>query len=546
MPAHALPAPPRVRAKEEPVLVPQPVVKLLFTEDPVLGDLLPGDACGPATKRNKGALSKDVQELLGTICDAAAMKREAEEAGYDCNRLPLENVTKGIVKEGFSTLNAIEQALQASVPTLELSRAFFAAVPCQDATDQPAIDSPARLQEKLALVQLLADIEPVYSALLKLALTKKRRRVSLSVASPRSAGPEAEALGPNAPRRGAAPKRPPSPFFMFLSETRGAIAKELGQDMAFGADAKRAAEVWRALTSKQRRAYKNRYKASKEEYDKEQRELKEEEVALLSAGSIVRKRYRFLQCDIELLPVGSGTWMLIHEYVRSTQPPGPHALRVLRVFAVSRHGEDERYATHARDPNRMLLWHCSRQAGLATVLLQGLRAAPRDSPSTARSFGRGLYFTDAIGRAVVAQGVVAEASSGRRGLLVLAEVALGACREALRPEPGRERAPAGYDSTLGPGSLAPDPANSRELPDGVRVPLGPAVQQQASAGRPPHGEYVVYGAARARLRYLVEVRAVPASEVATLDAAASRALAARGARRLRAKTAAALAAWAGA
>jgi len=225
--------------------------------------------------------------------------------------------------------------------------------------------------------------------------------------------------------------------------------------------------------------------------------------------SATERSYRMLACDLRLLAGDSSTSALIHEYVRTTQlaaPSGPQALRVLRVFAVDRHGEEARYAKHAEGANRMLLWHGAPLASWASVLSQGLRVALPAAPDAGFNFGKGLYFADMAGSA--ARRCRLDGASDR-GLMLLAEVALGSCRELTQADPGAEASrilpkSSKCHSVLGRGLVSPGLTRARSLPDGVSVPLGPAVRREVPGGSLPYNEYVVYDTARVRMRYLVE------------------------------------------
>uniref|UniRef100_A0A516AG89 Poly [ADP-ribose] polymerase n=1 Tax=Lingulaulax polyedra TaxID=160621 RepID=A0A516AG89_LINPO len=503
-----------------------------------LGALAPDGAPRLPLKRPREPrpVPGDALQLLDLICDVEAMRQEAEEAGYDSARLPLERLSRGSLREAFGLLRAAEEELRKPAPDperlAELSRSLSAAV-CL--AEQPAIDSLERLRERFAAVQLLADLEPIYGRLLQAVARGKRRRPAADGRAEGAEGARSQAAverGAHAGRGLAAAgvaslKRPASPFFQFFLDTRKAIAQELGSGMAFGADAKRAAEVWRTLTPKQRRPYLKRYRASKEEYKREVSGLKAAAAASHDADFLLQKRYKALACDIQLLPQGSQMWMLIHEYVKSTQSasaPGGDCLRASRIFRLARRGEAERYARHSQAANRTLLWSVRPGGCLAAVLSHGLRATSPEEACSGAATGGGLRFTDAAAAAAGQPLPGAGRDDGQR-LLLLAEVALGAARESRPPSSG---------ALLLRGCLASERATALELPDGVHVPLGPMVRQEPAAACLPHNEYVVQSPSQVKLRYLVEVSCVGPAEATAMDRAASAAAAPR---RLRAKTA---------
>jgi len=42
----------------------------------------------------------------------------------------------------------------------------------------------------------------------------------------------------------------------------------------------------------------------------------------------------------------------------------------------------------------MLLWHGTRASNLIGILLQGLKIAPPEAPTTGLAFGKGVYLAD--------------------------------------------------------------------------------------------------------------------------------------------------------
>jgi hypothetical protein len=62
--------------------------------------------------------------------------------------------------------------------------------------------------------------------------------------------------------------------------------------------------------------------------------------------------------------------------------------------------------------------------------------------------------------------------------MILCEVALGTPRDLLQADYYANRLPEGHHSTKGVGQYFPDPSKAVTLPDGVKVPLGPNVNNK--------------------------------------------------------------------
>jgi len=445
------------------------------------------------------------------ICDTDTMRLEAEAAGYDSNKLPLEQLSRQQVAEAFVRLAAIEQELRRPKPCCSrlscLSSELANVVPCS----RHAVDTMEKFETCSSVLQLLGAIEPVYNTLLQLTTAPKARKRAADEQEPQvcSADPNvAKKVMRRVPPQSSV-KRPPTPFFQFYLGARFSIAKELGPGAGFGADTKRAAEMWRTLTDRQKGPYVKRYRELKESYDAERLALRASMVDGRLSEGVRRRRSKMLGCRLRLLPKDSWTWNVIYDYVKLSQATEPDrsVLRVSRAFAVSRQSEEARSAKTAHQ-ERMLLWHNASAAGLAGVLFRGLRS---------RRPGSGVAFADAP----KGVGVTAETCDGQC-LLLLADVTTSSCH--------------------GPGETVQDAFKSVSLADGTRVPLGALVQNK---GQQSHNTHVVSNPAHVRLRFLVELFCAEPHEAAALDAVTATETIRR-LRRLRTKTAVELAPWAGA
>lgn len=134
--------------------------------------------------------------------------------------------------------------------------------------------------------------------------------------------------------------------------------------------------------------------------------------------------------------------------------------------------------------------------------LQGLRIAPPEAPVTGYMFGKGIYFADRVSKSA---NYCMASPSNNTGLLLLCEVALGdmwvhlknfvidctsypriswtllhvLClypqRHELTQAGNIVKPPTGKHSVKGVGKTCPDPTVTKELEDGVVIPLGPGV-----------------------------------------------------------------------
>eukprot|EP00667_Euglena_gracilis_P003046 EG_transcript_3054 len=213
--------------------------------------------------------------------------------------------------------------------------------------------------------------------------------------------------------------------------------------------------------------------------------------------------YNRLKCRMDPLDRGSDTWALIEEYVRTThgKTHTAYTLEVLDVLEVAREGEKERFL--ADIGNRALLWHGSRLTNFMGILSQGLRIAPPEAPATGYMFGKGVYFADMVTKSA---NYCHANKKDNVALMLLADVALGTPL-LLKGAKYMDKAPGHYQSTFGQGAMMPDPAKAKALPDGVKVPLGEAINPPDHQGTSLlYNEFIVYDVCQVHLRYLLKVK----------------------------------------
>jgi ankyrin repeat protein/predicted DNA-binding WGR domain protein len=236
------------------------------------------------------------------------------------------------------------------------------------------------------------------------------------------------------------------------------------------------------------------------------RELLEVEVAvkiLLGARQRIKEIHPLEYCynclNIKLMELDdqSVERSAILDYIQKSMDYG-HPSSV-KVFALERQGETERFAKNLKMKNRKLLWHGSRTMNFLGVLNKGLRIAPPEAPATGSMFGKGIYFSDSFAKAN-------NYCEGSVRLVLLCEVALGnmemlyAARAMNQPSPG-------YDSVMGVGQNTPDPNQDVVIPNGMVIPLGPLVKRHNPDNIVTlnQNEFVVYNEDQVKIRYMVAI-----------------------------------------
>ncbi|KAF1323593.1 Poly polymerase catalytic domain containing protein, partial [Globisporangium splendens] len=196
------------------------------------------------------------------------------------------------------------------------------------------------------------------------------------------------------------------------------------------------------------------------------------------------------------------------------------------ILKIARPSEELFHDTFQSVNNHKLLWHGSRLSNVVGILSKGLRIAPPEAPSNGYMFGKGIYFADSVSKSANYCWTTPEQP---KGVLILAEVALGTCYEALEAEDlsyqklkssrncdsthglGRMAAPEechetmyalGYHSQKGKASLGLICALCAFRDDGVVVPIGEFMPTEAN-GELLYNEYIVYRQEQVKLRYIV-------------------------------------------
>lgn len=241
-------------------------------------------------------------------------------------------------------------------------------------------------------------------------------------------------------------------------------------------------------------------------------DLLEEQVADATKPPMRRVdvNYNRLGCAMVPLQPDDARYKMVLKYVNTThndtQPDWgvSHKIQVDAIFALSSE-LDVFFEPFAKEPNRQLLWHCSRIGNYTGILSTGLRIAPTEAPSSGFRLGKGLYFTNTLQKA---QQYCYSTSFPSDQCMLLCEVALGKSQRRHYDDYMASMLEPGKNSTWGVGLTQHDRADHITMRDGVLVPMGKPVPA-TDLGRLNYSaftwnEFVVYDEARVKPRFLVK------------------------------------------
>jgi len=216
-------------------------------------------------------------------------------------------------------------------------------------------------------------------------------------------------------------------------------------------------------------------------------------------------KYDTLASDLELVKPSSKEFKVIDTYLKNTSTQGGwrSVKRLVNVWKVCRHNEDERFAVHDDIDNRKLLWHGTNVAVVAAILKSGLRIMPHSGGRV----GRGIYFASENAKSAGYVGT-AKHSGMTVGIMFLNEVALGREHHIKQDDHTLRKAPNGYDCVIAQGQQEPHPSGDTKLTiDGndVVVPAGkPVKRPEYSGSRFYQTEYLIYKESQNRIRYMLQ------------------------------------------
>lgn len=213
------------------------------------------------------------------------------------------------------------------------------------------------------------------------------------------------------------------------------------------------------------------------------------------------ENYAKLGAELEYVDPKSDEYKMIDTYIDNTARSGRKP-KMISLFRLDRNGEGKRFAAHDDIEHRKLLWHGTNVAVVAAICKTGLRIMPHSGGRV----GKGIYTASENGKSINYMGW----ASGGRGVMFLAEVALGKEHSITRDDSSLKKAPKGFDSIVARGQKEPDPKDDITFKyDGkdVIVPQGkPIAQKQYAKSSFDQTEYLVYEESQIRLRYAIEVK----------------------------------------
>lgn len=192
------------------------------------------------------------------------------------------------------------------------------------------------------------------------------------------------------------------------------------------------------------------------------------------SGGIHPLRARYDELKSDLMPIENGDHRLELVQTILDNQAGTYRVKLLNLYQVNREGEDDRFAN--LPGKRMLLWHGSRLSNWGGILSRGLLIAPPSAPVSGYRLGKGVYFANVAEKSIG----YAAPRSGQTILLLLCEVALGKPAELLRDQ-YMDKPIRGYDSTHALGTLTPEKSHRG---DAVTKILG--FEAEVPFGKPTH------------------------------------------------------------
>lgn len=226
--------------------------------------------------------------------------------------------------------------------------------------------------------------------------------------------------------------------------------------------------------------------------------------------------YNAMDISLEAISKAHLEYSSLRKYLHNTSQS---TVKLINIFRLQRKGEPERIQQWNAVGNRRLLWHGSPTFNYVGILSQGLRIAPPEAPVAGYAFGKGVYFADMFSKSIG----YCRTQRGQSAFLLLSEVALGNVHELATPQ-FIEQLPDGFHSAKGLGRRGPSFDDAVTFPNGVRVPIGPVVDNpvqprfvdeltrnhfgfgvKQATYQLEHNEYIVYDTSQIRLRYLVQV-----------------------------------------
>lgn len=406
-------------------------------------------ALGTGDEERSHGLDERVASLMAKIFDVKAIEQSLREMEIDLKKMPLGNLSKATVEQGYSILKEIESFLRESPP----------------AADPKEADVWKRVDQSAEeLLRLLTESK---GSLASLEAARKIRKEALD----RRNGNE------------VAQRRRRSQLVALTNKFYTVVPHDFGEQAA------------PLLDNLEELSAKARLLDTLAEVEAVVSILKRGDDASAAVHPI-RQKYDELRA--ELAPIGeSDPRREIFEAQLQNQM-GSRRVRLDHVYEVRREGEEERFLS--LPGQRALLWHGSRLTNFGGILSRGLLIAPPSAPVSGYRLGKGVYFANVAEKSIG----YAAPQTGRTILLLLCEVALGKPAELL-DDRYMEKPLDGFDSTHALGTLTPSKVCQRpDLGLDLDLPVGEP-QHRAVKSSFLHDEFVVYDVRQVRLRFLLEL-----------------------------------------
>ncbi|TYZ66034.1 hypothetical protein PybrP1_011330 [[Pythium] brassicae (nom. inval.)] len=410
------------------------------------------------------SLPDAVQDVMKLICDADLIAQEMEKLKIDLKRLPLGRLSKAQISQGYSLLQQLSNTL---TEIAELQK--------QDANGGQSTAVPTKAAAGAGTRRS----------------TRPKRASTTNASKIRTLKSELKDLT--------------SDFFTLIPHDFGRALPPVIDSMA---EVKLKIDLLEVLADV--------------EISLKLQQEKRKAARASGAGAInpLDAQYQMLNVKMEPLAESANEFKIIERYVETTHAPThiQYKLKIRSIMKIARPSEDTFYDVFQSVGNHTMLWHGSRLSNVVGILSKGLRIAPPEAPSN--GYIKLLLDDDGAAEgkdgslAMIEQTELSLAISLRltvasslcvKGVLILAEVALGTPYEALEAEDlsyDSLKKSRGCDSTFGMGRMGPPAEHHEKMEGGAVVPIG-EFEPTTADGTLMYNEYVVYRQEQVKLRYIV-------------------------------------------
>ena len=177
--------------------------------------------------------------------------------------------------------------------------------------------------------------------------------------------------------------------------------------------------------------------------------------------------YNSLKCEIKPIDTDKPIYDILNNYLlASTTLPSAPKLTLLDIFELKRESE---LNNNESKKNPLLLWYGTRTSNYVSLITDGFRLPSPESPPSAYTFGKGIYFSDMSIKVATTR-----CFSNRIGYLMLCEVDLGNIEERTSGDYNLPQSlKAGMDSVKVCGMNCPEASTYYIEPNtNVTIPIG--------------------------------------------------------------------------